>query len=118
MKPFIKRFMIIEACLVGLPCGVWWGVTGLYNLFPDGPMEMMTVCVMFVWSFYFMPAYLIDSSAFQSTVCFMMPKGGLGWLIVFCTYTLLSLGVALLLSVVVKKRKDRETQNTSLDHIA
>jgi len=105
----MKRFAILEACLVLLPCGVWWIAAGLTHALPD-TAGMFSLAIFFVCSFYFLPACFIAPSLFESAVCMMRPEGVLGWTLVVTVYSVLAIGIAAVSSYVSNRKKMQNNQ--------
>jgi len=94
MKTFAKFFLIAESCLLVLPCALWLGVLHLNTVIPCGP-------ALYKLSIYFIPAALIRSG-FGKVKGIMMPCNPMDWLVVIAFYTIISLGMAILATIITK----------------
>jgi hypothetical protein len=109
MKQFAKYFVIAEACLLVLPCAIWWGLICGNWSFPIGH-------IIHKLSYYFMPAVVLAPSEFCPVKGTFMPHGFLGWSIVVGIYSILSFSIALIVARI-KNLNIKGTQNMELEHV-
>jgi hypothetical protein len=119
MNNFAKRFITIVACLVVVPCGIWWAMTGVFQFFvPPGTADGIAVGFFFAASLYFVPLVLIFPSLFESVAFMIRPVGLSGWITVVGAYSVLALVLALFSTAYSKWRQNRKSQNKKVDHIS
>jgi hypothetical protein len=97
--------VVFETLLVGIPCGVWWAVRLLVlayvsvNAVPSASVGTAACWCLILGSRYFLLPYRIAPWAFDECDLGIIPNSLLGWVVVVATYSVLSLGLALLWAV-------------------
>ncbi|OHB57909.1 MAG: hypothetical protein A2173_06925 [Planctomycetes bacterium RBG_13_44_8b] len=111
-RVLLQAFAKIEAIIVGIPMIIYIMVLGcilLAGLF-NFEIEFLPICfiVLFIGSFYLIPHALIAQNhiSVASPLPVLMPEGLFGWLAVIVFYSVVSLIIALIVSLYIPNKRN------------